>query len=245
LVDALRIAVLMAAAVALITSCSIHRLVPRLAGAASFATYFWWMLVAMSYGKVDHDRFAFLVLLAVLPTVATTSRSDRTPSASAGWAVRTTSVAVVATYFLAGWAKLRFGGLGWMNGGTLAWAIVRRPTLIGTALLSLPWLLRVFQWLTVLGELASPLIFVIRSEVRRLLVVAAFYSFHVVTFGMLGLLFLPHLVALAAFLPLENIQVRRPTPTEARTLLHDIGRSRAAVRTTDHTESTSTRWRPS
>src|SRR5262249_25442566 len=54
-------------------------------------------------------------------------------------------------------------------------------------------------------ELASPLIFVIRSQSRQLVVVAAFYAFHVITFGVLGLLFLPHLVALAAFLPLENL----------------------------------------
>jgi hypothetical protein len=214
LVDGLRVAVLLTAAVALVTSCTTHRLFPRIAGAASFATYFWWMLVAMSYGKVDHDRFAFLVLLAVLPTVANAAWSDRAPSTSAGWAVRTTCVAAVATYFLAAWAKIRIGGWGWVNGGTLAWAIVRRPTTIGTAMLSVPWLLRVAQWLTVLGELASPLIFVVRSEARRLLVVAAFYAFHVITFGVLGLVFLPQLVALAAFLPLENLQRGgdRPTP---------------------------------
>jgi hypothetical protein len=209
LVGGLRVAVLLAAGVALATSCSTRRLLSGLAGVASFATYFWWMLVAMSYGKVDHDRFAFLVLLAVLPTVATAALSNQTPSTSAGWAVRTTSVAAVATYFLAGWAKIRIGGWGWVNSGTLAWAIVRRPSTIGTALLSFPWLLHVFQWLTVLGELASPLIFVIRSQSRRLVIVAAFYAFHVITFGVLGLLFLPHLVALAALLPLENLPGRR------------------------------------
>src|SRR5262245_12418068 len=102
LVAGLRVAVLLTAGVALATSCSTRRVLPRLAGVASFATYSWWMLVAMSYGKVDHDRFAFLVLLAVLPTVATAAWSDRTPSRGAGWAVRVTSVAAVATYFLAG-----------------------------------------------------------------------------------------------------------------------------------------------
>jgi hypothetical protein len=43
---------------------------PRLLGWTIFVLYFEWMIIAMSYGKVDHDRFAFLVALAVLPTVA-------------------------------------------------------------------------------------------------------------------------------------------------------------------------------
>ena len=42
---------------------------PRLLGTAVFLLYFQWMVIAMSYGKVDHDRYAFLVALAVLPTV--------------------------------------------------------------------------------------------------------------------------------------------------------------------------------
>ena len=42
---------------------------PRLAGAVVAVLYLEWMDIAFSYGKVDHDRFAFLVALAVLPTV--------------------------------------------------------------------------------------------------------------------------------------------------------------------------------
>ena len=42
---------------------------PRLLGTAVFVLYAEWMVIAMSYGKVDHDRIAFLVALAVLPTV--------------------------------------------------------------------------------------------------------------------------------------------------------------------------------
>jgi hypothetical protein len=36
---------------------------PRLLGTAVFRLYFEWMVVAMSYGKVDHDRYAFLIPL--------------------------------------------------------------------------------------------------------------------------------------------------------------------------------------
>ena len=55
----------------------------------------WWMLVAMSYGKVDHDRFAFLVALAVLPTVRRARHGDRSLNESAGWAIRVTQIAVI------------------------------------------------------------------------------------------------------------------------------------------------------
>src|SRR5690242_21930851 len=41
---------------------------PRVLGWTVFVLYGEWMVMAMSYGKVDHDRFAFLVALAVLPT---------------------------------------------------------------------------------------------------------------------------------------------------------------------------------
>ena len=52
---------------------------PRLAGSVVAATYFVWMVIAFSYGKVDHDRFAFLVALCVLPTVGRAHWRDWRP----------------------------------------------------------------------------------------------------------------------------------------------------------------------
>ncbi len=206
----LRLALLVAAAVALVSSLRGGGAALRVAGTLTAGLYLWWMVVAMSYGKVDHDRFAYLVLLAALPTVGRARLGDRTASSAAGWALRLTQVAAIATYFLAAWAKIRIGGWGWVNGGTLAWAIVRRPTAIGTWLLRLPLLLQGFQWLTLIGELASPLVFAIRSERRRSFVVLGLYGFHAATFAVLGIIFLPHLVALAAFLQLERLIPDRP-----------------------------------
>ena len=201
----LRGALLAAALVALASVFVGTARLARWAGAAVAGLYLWWMLVAMSYGKVDHDRFAFLVLLAVLPTVGGVVRlGDRTTSAAAGWALRVTQVAAVATYFFAAWAKIRIGGWGWVNGGTLAWALVRRHTFFSEWLLQNPWLLKVMQWGTVVMELASPLLLLVRSERVRLWAVAGLYAFHVATFLALGIIFLPQLVALAAFLPLER-----------------------------------------
>ena len=73
---------------------------PRLLGWTVFLLYFEWMIIAMSYGKVDHDRFGFLVALAVLPTAGRARHGDRNTEAG-GWALRVTQIAVVCTYFLA------------------------------------------------------------------------------------------------------------------------------------------------
>src|SRR3954469_16210846 len=48
---------------------------PRVLGALVVVLYLEWMVVAFSYGKVDHDRVGFLVLLGVLPTVGAARRS--------------------------------------------------------------------------------------------------------------------------------------------------------------------------
>jgi hypothetical protein len=177
---------------------------PRLAGAAVFGLYAQWLVVAMSYGKVDHDRFAFLVALAVLPTVGRARWADRGETEAAGWAVRCVQVAVVATYFLAAWAKLRFGGLEWVNGSTLTWAVTRRGTALADPLLHVPWLLQATQWGIVALELGSPLVFVLPDRLRAgylwLLV-----GFHLVTFATITILFLPHVVCLLAFAPLERL----------------------------------------
>jgi hypothetical protein len=119
---------------------------PRLLGGAVAVLYAWWMVVAMSYGKVDHDRFAFLVLLAVLPTAGPARPGDRTADEASGWVLRCVQLAVVATYLLAAVAKFRFGGLEWATGATLSRAILRRGSFLADPLLDVPWLLVAMQW---------------------------------------------------------------------------------------------------
>jgi hypothetical protein len=201
------VALLVAAAVALAAGFTRSDRAVRVSGVVVAAMYSWWMLIAMSYGKVDHDRFGFLLLLFVLPTVGAARLGDRTPSAAAGWAVRMTQVAAVATYFLAAWAKVRIGGWGWVNGATLAWAVVRKGTWFSQWMLHVPWFLRTLQWLMLIGELASPLLFAVRKR-TQIAVVAGLYLFHILTFAAISIIFLPHLVALASFLPLEGTGLR-------------------------------------
>lgn len=185
---------------------------PRVFGAAVFALYFEWMVVAMSYGKVDHDRFAFLVALAVLPTVGTARFGDSAQSARAGWALRIVQVAVMLTYFLAAWAKIRFGGWDWPTGATLARAVLRRGTVFSRWMLNYPDLLVFGQFLMIGAELASPLLLLARRERARVAVAALMIAFHVAVFAGITIIFLPHVVAIGSYLPLERLRV----PTRAR-----------------------------
>ena len=178
---------------------------PRLLGAAVFVLYFEWMVIGMSYGKVDHDRFAFLVALAVLPTVGRTRRVAAECSEAAGWALRAIQVAVIATYLLSSWAKFRFGGFEWVNSAVLVTAVLRRGTALARPLLDYPWILHAAQWGIVVMELLSPVVLILRRDRLRYAFVGLLLSFHLVTYLTIRIIFLPHVVCLAAFLPLERV----------------------------------------
>ncbi len=178
---------------------------PRIAGWIVFLLYFQWMVFAFSYGKVDHDRFGFLVALAVLPTAGKAHWKDQDATEAAGFAVHSIQLAAVLTYFLAAFAKLRFGGVGWVNGATLVRAVIRRGTDLAQPLLDHPWILHVTQYLIVIFELLSPLLLVRGRVGLGMLAIAA--AFHVMTFSMISIIFLPHIMCLLAFLPLERIAI--------------------------------------
>jgi hypothetical protein len=177
----------------------------RLLGWTVFALYLEWMIIAMSYGKVDHDRFGLLVALATLPTAGPARHGDPTPTERGGWALRMTQLGVVATYFLSAWAKLRFGGIGWLTGATLTRAVVRRGTWFADLLVQVPGLMVVSQFGIVAFELASPLLLVLRGK-WRLRAVAVCYGFHLMVMATITISFLPHQVAMASFLPLERVR---------------------------------------
>lgn len=181
---------------------------PAWLGYVVAVAYLEWMVIAMSYGKVDHDRVAFLVLLFVLPTVGRARLRDSGASEAAGWALSVVTLAVVATYTLAAVAKLRFGeGLGWLDGATLTRAVVRRHTALSAPLLDHTWVLHAFQYVLMGMELfVAPLLLVRwkREQITWALAVG-FLLFHVMTFAMITIIFLPHCVALLSLLPLERL----------------------------------------
>ena len=169
--------------------------------------YLEWMVISFSYGKVDHDRFAFLVALFVLPTIGRAALRDQTPSQSAGWALRNVQIAIVATYFLAACAKVRFGGWGWVNSATILRAVVRRGTFLADPLMDQPWTLQVTQWFIVIIEFASPILLFVRER-WQYLIVAGLVIFHIMTFAMITIIFLPHVLCMLSFLPLERLVPR-------------------------------------
>jgi hypothetical protein len=182
---------------------------PRLLGWTVFLLYAEWMVIAMSYGKVDHDRIAYLVALAVLPTIGRARWRDRRSSEAAGFATAAVLVTVVLTYFLAAWAKMRFGGWDWATGATLTRAVVRRGTELSLWTLDVAWLLPAAQWAMLVFEFASPLILLVRSDRARIGVVLFLLGFHVMVYAGVGIIFLPHCVAILSILPWERL--RRPT----------------------------------
>jgi hypothetical protein len=181
---------------------------PRLLGTAVFLLYAEWMVIAMSYGKVDHDRIAFLVALAVLPTIGLARFRDRRPSEAAGWAMAAVLVTVMLTYFLAAWAKIRFGGWDWPTGSTLTRAVLRRGTPLSDWTLEVPWLLTAAQWVMLTLELASPLILLVRSDRARIALVLFLIGFHVMVFAGVTIIFLPHCIAILSILPWERWTAR-------------------------------------
>jgi hypothetical protein len=182
---------------------------PRLLGSAVFLLYAEWMVIAMSYGKVDHDRIAYLVALAVLPTIGRARFRDRRLSEAAGWAMAAVFVAVMLTYFLAAWAKIRFGGWDWPTGSTLTRAVLRRGTVFSEWTLDVPWLLPIAQWAMLGLEMAAPLMLLVRSDRARIALVVFLLGFHVMVYAGVSIIFLPHCIAILSILPWERLTAGR------------------------------------
>lgn len=194
---------------------AVRNVLPRLTGWLVALMYLEWMVVAMSYGKVDHDRFAFLVALFVLPSVGRASLRSRRRTEAAGWALTLIAVAVVATYVLAAVAKIRFGGCDWADGATLTRAVLRRNTPLSEPLLDVPWVLHAAQYGILVMELAVAPLLLVRWRDPRIgwALALLFLGFHLMTFSMITIIFLPHCVALLALLPLEKLTLREePVP---------------------------------
>ncbi len=177
---------------------------PRLAGWTCCLAMLDWLSNDYSYTKIDHDQFAFVVALAVLPTVGRARLGDRTLSEAAGWAVRCIQIGAVACYFLAAVSKMRFGGWGWANGAVFTWAFTRRGTGLAHALVRVPHLVVLTQWLVLTAEAFSPLMLWLRG--RALYAYVAFFgTFHLMTYLTIKIHFLPLVICLLAFLPLEDL----------------------------------------
>ncbi len=188
---------------------------PRLAGWTVAVCYLEWLIIGMSFGKVDHDHLALLVALWVLPTVGRARFTDQTRSEAAGWALRMIQLAVALTYFLSAVTKSIRSGWpwGWANGAVFTWAITRRGSDFARWMLDYPFLLRLSQWGIILAEILSPVILFLKG--KWLALAAAFFlSFHLLTYLAIGIHFLPTIVCWLAFAPLERLLPARWRTTD-------------------------------
>lgn len=193
------------------------RRAPRAAAATALASYTVWLLWAFSWSKVDHDRLTILVALAVL---ALTPRVGPAVERLSGWALRTVQVVFVLAYPFSAWAKIRFGGWGWMNSAIFAASIVRRGTAIGHRLLAYPDLLVLAQWAFVMFEVTTVVLLFPRApKWLRSAALVGVLLLHGMTYLMIGISFLPHTICITAFLPLEHLsrrwRARRVEPAPA------------------------------
>lgn len=183
---------------------------PRISGLVVAAAFTDWVSIGMSYSKIDHDHFALIVAVWVLPTVGRARFPDRFRSEAAGWALLCIQIACVATYFLSALAKIRFGGWDWVTGSTFAWAVTRRGTGLGDLFLNPPWILTLAQIGIFAMELSSVLLLVLQGRFLRYryAFVALLMFFHLSTWLTIRIHFLPLVVCLLAFLPLEKLPGR-------------------------------------
>ena len=129
-----------------------------------FAVGFLWLVVRRLVGADPAHR---------APRRAPPSRPRRAPSrrgvsATTGWSLKVMSAVTVATYFVAGVAKLRFGGgLDWLDGDGLLRLVAHdnlRKRLLGDAWSPIapfavghPIIFQLGAWITLVVELGAPL----------------------------------------------------------------------------------------
>ncbi len=92
---------------------------------------------------------------------------------------------------------------------------------MGDLLAQVPLFLTATQWLLIAFELAAPLLLV-EGRIRRWML-AGYAAFHVITFASITIIFLPHVVCLSSFVPLESLVQER------RALLPSMRSSRRAM----------------
>jgi hypothetical protein len=144
-------------------------------------------------------------------------RSSTRPDPAYGWPVRLAALVTVATYVLAGWAKLRLGGMAWITGDTLrnhvAYSAARLkvlggwPSPVAGHIVGHAWLFTPLALAAVVLELAAP-VALIGPRLRNMWVLSA-WLMHV-TIAVLMFVVFPYplfLVAFAPLYPLERVPV--------------------------------------
>jgi hypothetical protein len=184
----------------------------------AFALGFLWLTsFGASWGQILHTEHLLVLHLLVLAAAP----SGRGGSTITGWPLKVMSAVTVATYFVAGVAKLRFGGVDWLDGDGLLRLVAHdnlRKRLLGDAWSPIapfavghPLLFQVGAWLTVVVELGAPLALLGRRWAYTWVALA--WGFHVAVLAVMAVLFPYPLVgvAYASMLPVEKLFAWRPS----------------------------------
>jgi hypothetical protein len=174
-----------------------------------------------SWGQVFHTEnlvVLHLVILALAPAAADTFAVGARARAPAphgryGWPVRLAALVVIVAYVLAGIAKLRIGGLDWIDGDTLRHLVAHdnlRKALLGDSYSPLgaravgeAWLFLPLAVLTLLVELGA-VVALLGGRWRNAWVAAA-WIFHVGVLALMAIVF-PYQLAGVAFAPLFRLE---------------------------------------
>jgi hypothetical protein len=214
----------LATALALASSAALavgarHRVTAPLAA----LSLLWIFSARSSWGKVLHTENLLVLHVAVLafsPAADAWSFDARGrasppgPAPRYGWPLRAMAIVTALTYFVAGVAKVRAGGLAWLSGGPLAewlaWDAVRKIELgsmhspLAPALASHPALTAALAALTLAVELGAPLA-LLHPRVARAWALCA-WGFHagVLATMAIGFFYPLTFVAYAAFFEVER-----------------------------------------
>lgn len=190
-----------------------------------------------SWRMIFHTQNLLVLHVLVLAAAPAAEQLSLDPSSRAapegplfhgryGWAIRAMSALTLASYVLAGLAKLKLSGPIWLDGEILrsqiAYDNLRKIELggryapLGAWLVQRDWLFRPFAVATVLLELGAPVALIGRRAAMAW--VAAAWLFHVGVLALMAIVF-PYqlsLVAYASLFELERLEQLRPVRRLAR-----------------------------
>lgn len=201
----------------------------RVAGPVGAVWFLALTALASSWGQVFHTENLLVLHLGVLAVAPAAALGDGTAGPRFGWPLRLASVLVVATYVLAGVAKLRIGGVEWLDGEVLRNLVahdnLRKALLgdayspVGRALVAHAWVFGPLAWATLLVELGAPV--ALLGGRWRTAWVASAWAFHVGVLALMAVVF-PYQLLGVAFLPffrlervLDRAADRQPRPVVA------------------------------
>lgn len=174
-----------------------------------------------SFGQIFHTEHLLVLHAGVLALAAVVEPEGERVDV-AGWPLRLMMLVVVCAYVVAGVAKLRFGGMAWLDGDVLRSHVAYdnlRKVLVGDVhspvggwLAGVGWLWAPLAWTALAVEFGAPLA-LLRGRIRVVWIAAA-WTFHVGILALMAILFPYQLsgVAFAAFVPVERIWRRRRAP---------------------------------